>query len=194
MMEELGAGSFVTPTVRLVSQLAQGGMGTVWVAEHLVLETKVVVKLMTKELAANVDGAARFAREAAIAAAVKSPHVVQVLDSGVTEDGVAYIVMELLEGHDLGAHLTASGRMAPGEVAIIITQLAKALARAHRVHVVHRDLKPENVFLCDVEGGEAFVKLLDFGTAKDEGRAPFTTTAGRAPRRRGAAWWCGWPA
>jgi serine/threonine protein kinase len=179
MMEELGAGSFVTPTVRLVSQLAQGGMGTVWVAEHLVLETKVVVKLMTKELAANVDGAARFAREAAIAAAVKSPHVVQVFDSGVTEDGVAYIVMELLEGHDLGAHLTASGRMAPGEVAIIITQLAKALARAHRVHVVHRDLKPENVFLCDVEGGEAFVKLLDFGTAKDEGRAPFTTTAGQ---------------
>ena len=178
-MEELGPGSFVTPTVRLVSPLAQGGMGTVWIAEHLVLETNVVVKLMTKELAANVDGAARFAREAAIAAAVKSPHVVQVFDSGVTEDGVAYIVMELLEGHDLGAHLTANGRMAPAEVAIIVTQLAKALARSHRVQVIHRDLKPENVFLCDVEGGEAFVKLLDFGTAKDEGRAPFTTTAGQ---------------
>jgi serine/threonine protein kinase len=179
MMEELGPGSFVTPTVRLVSPLAQGGMGTVWIAEHLVLETKVVVKLMTKELASNVDGAARFAREAAIAAAVKSPHVVQVFDSGVTEDGVAYIVMELLEGHDLGAQLTANGRLAPAEVAIIVTQLSKALAKSHRVQVIHRDLKPENVFLCDVEGGEAFVKLLDFGTAKDEARAPFTTTAGQ---------------
>jgi serine/threonine protein kinase len=179
MMEELGTGSFVTPTVRLLTPLAEGGMGMVWIAEHLVLETKVCVKLMTKEVAANVGGAARFSREAAIAAAVKSPHVVQVFDSGVTREGVAYIVMELLEGHDLGAHLTANGRMAPAEVTILVTQLAKALAKAHRVQVVHRDLKPENVFLCDVEGGEAFVKLLDFGTAKDEARAQFTTTAGQ---------------
>jgi serine/threonine protein kinase len=179
MTKELEPGDYVTPSVRLLSPLATGGMGTVWIAEHLVLETKVVVKLMTSAIAGSEEGAARFAREAAIAAAVKSPHVVQVFDSGVTDTGVAYIVMELLEGHDLGADLTARGRMAPLEIATIITQLSKALAKAHRVGVVHRDLKPENIFMCEVEGGEPFVKLLDFGTAKAEQRAPFTTTAGQ---------------
>ncbi len=153
-------------------------MGTVWLAEHQGLETHVVVKLMTKEVAGNAVGAARFAREAAIASAVKSPHVVQVFDTGVTPDGIAFIVMELLEGHDLGAHLTARGRMTPHEVGTLVTQLAKALAKAHRVGVVHRDLKPENVFLCDVEGGDPFVKLLDFGTAKEEQHAPFATATG----------------
>lgn len=180
MVDELQPGAYVTPSVRLVRPLAQGGMGTVWLAEHLVLDTKVVVKLMAKELASSAEGAARFAREAAVAAAVKSPHVVQVFDSGVTESGVTYIVMELLEGHDLGAELTAKGRMAPHTVAVIVAQLAKALAKAHRVGVIHRDLKPDNVFLCDVEGGEPFVKLLDFGTAKDGGRAaPYATTLGQ---------------
>jgi serine/threonine-protein kinase len=180
MVDELQAGANVTPSVRLVRPLAQGGMGTVWIAEHLVLDTNVVVKLMAKELESSAEGAARFAREAAVAAAVKSPHVVQVFDSGVTKDGVAYIVMELLEGHDLGAEITAKGRMAPHTVAVVVAQLAKALAKAHRVGVVHRDLKPDNVFLCDVEGGEPFVKLLDFGTAKDEKRAaPYATTLGQ---------------
>jgi serine/threonine-protein kinase len=179
MAAELEAGAYVTPSVRLLHPLAQGGMGKVWVAEHLVLHTKVAVKLMSKEIEGVSTAAARFAKEAAIAAAVKSPHVVQVFDSGVTEEGVAFIVMELLEGHDLGAHLAARGRMAPAEVATVITQLGKALAKANRVGVVHRDLKPENVFLCDVEGGEPFVKLLDFGTAKDDTHAPSTTTAGQ---------------
>jgi serine/threonine-protein kinase len=154
-------------------------MGTVWIAEHLVLETHVVVKLMTKQVAGHPEGATRFAREAAIAAAVKSPHVVQVFDSGVTADGVAYIVMELLEGRDLGADLVTNGRMEPAEVAVVVAQLVKALATAHRVGVVHRDIKPENVFLCDVEPGEIFVKLLDFGTAKDEQRAPYATVTGQ---------------
>jgi eukaryotic-like serine/threonine-protein kinase len=179
MMKELDAGAYVTSSVRLLAPLARGGMGTVWVAEHLVLETHVVVKLMTRQVAGHAEAAARFAREAAIAAAVKCPHVVQVFDSGVSEDGVAYIVMELLEGRDLAADLAAHGRMAPEEVAIVLTQLARALAAAHRAGIVHRDLKPENVFLCDGEPGELFVKLLDFGTAKDDARAPFATVTGQ---------------
>lgn len=179
MTEELEPGANVTSSVRLVRPLAEGGMGKVWIAEHLVLDTRVVVKLMSKDLDGLAGAAARFAREAAVAAAVKSPHVVQVFDSGVTETGVAYIVMELLEGHDLGAHLASRGRLAPAEAVTVIAQLCKALAKAHRVGVVHRDIKPDNVFLCDVEGGEPFVKLLDFGTAKDEARAPFATTAGQ---------------
>ena len=178
-MKELEAGDYVTSSVRLLEPLAEGGMGTVWIAEHLVLETHVVVKVMTKRVARHAEAAARFAREAAIAAAVKSPNVVQVFDSGVTKDGVAFIVMELLEGHDLAADLAAYGRIAADEVAVIITQLVKALATAHRVGVVHRDVKPENVFLCDTEPGEFFVKLLDFGTAKDETRASVATMSGQ---------------
>ena len=179
MTEELTAGDHVTATVRLLRPLAQGGMGMVWIAEHLVLDTEVVVKLMAKQMEAAAGAAARFAREAAVAAAVKSPHVVQVFDSGVTESGVAFIVMELLDGHDLGAHLIANGRMAPEEVALVVGQLGKALAKAHRVGVIHRDLKPDNIFLCELDGGERFVKLLDFGAAKDDSRAPSSTTLGQ---------------
>ena len=77
-------------------------MGSVWIAEHATLHTQVVVKFMHGELARNADSLLRFSREAAAAANVKSPHVVQVLDHGVTPDGDAFIAMELLEGHDLG--------------------------------------------------------------------------------------------
>jgi len=141
-------------------------MGRVWVAEHLTLDTLVVVKFMAKEIADTADGAARFAREASVAAAVKSPHVVQMFDHGVTPDGDAYIVMEMLEGHDLAAHLSKHGPMSPGDVAALVAQVAKALGKAHQVGVIHRDIKPDNIFLCDADGGELFVKLLDFGIAK----------------------------
>jgi serine/threonine protein kinase len=141
-------------------------MGRVWIAEHLTLDTNVVVKFMATDIAATADGAARFAREASVAAAVKSPHVVQVFDHGVTPEGDAYIVMELLEGRDLAAHLSANGPMDPRDVAALVAQVAKALGKAHQVGVVHRDIKPDNIFLCDAEGGELFVKLLDFGIAK----------------------------
>jgi serine/threonine protein kinase len=141
-------------------------MGRVWIAEHLTLDTTVVVKFMATDIAATADGAARFAREASAAAAVKSPHVVQVFDHGVTPDGDAYIVMELLDGRDLAAHLKANGPMAPRDVAALFAQVAKALGKAHQVGVVHRDIKPDNIFLSDVEGGELFVKVLDFGIAK----------------------------
>ncbi len=143
-------------------------MGRVWIAEHLTLDTEVVVKFMAEDIADTVDGAARFAREASVAAAVKSPHVVQMFDHGVTPEGDAYIVMELLEGRDLSAHLSAHGPMAPTDVAALIAQVAKALGKAHQVGVIHRDIKPDNIFLCnaDSDGGELFVKLLDFGIAK----------------------------
>ena len=155
----------VTSTVRLERPLGEGGMGSVWVAEHLALKTTVVVKFMSKELAANADAVERFSREAA-AAQVKSPHVVHTLDHGVTSENVPYIVMELLDGHDLGAQLQLTPVLPPREVAGIISQAAKALARAHAVGIVHRDIKPDNIFLCDADGGDVFVKLLDFGIAK----------------------------
>jgi serine/threonine-protein kinase len=141
-------------------------MGAVWVAEHQSLRTQVVVKFMSGELLKSPEATARFSREAAAASQVKSPHVVQTFDHGVTPDGTPYIVMELLEGRDLEHHIRASGKMSPRETVAIVAQLARALSKAHERSIVHRDIKPSNVFLCDAGGGEMFVKLLDFGIAK----------------------------
>lgn len=186
---ELREGDFVTDAVRLVRPLAQGGMGRVWIAEHLGLHCQVVVKLMAQEMAAREDGAARFTREAAIAAAIKSPHVVQVFDHGVTRAGVPYIVMELLEGKDLSVVLEERGRLEPAEAAEVVVQVGKALAKAHKAGIVHRDIKPENIFICaaddgasddmdDMDGPGLHVKLLDFGTAKQTGGMHKATVPG----------------
>jgi serine/threonine protein kinase len=157
----------VTTSVKLVRPLGEGGMGSVWVADHLALRTQVVVKFIASGLKGNREAVERFSREAAAAAQVKSPHVVQTFDHGVTAEGVPYIVMELLEGRDLGVHLTEQGALAPTLVAEMVTQLARALDRAHERGIIHRDIKPDNVYLCDAGGnGEVFVKLLDFGIAK----------------------------
>ncbi|MBX3213256.1 MAG: serine/threonine protein kinase [Labilithrix sp.] len=174
--KQLQAGDLVTPAVRLVRPLAEGGMGRVWIAEHQGLHTQVVVKLMAPEMAERPDGAERFAREAAVCAAIKSPHVVQVFDHGVTDAGTPYIVMELLEGEDLGAHLVEQGRMDPLEVVAFVSQIGKALSKAHKASIVHRDIKPDNIFLCETEGGEVFAKLLDFGTARRETETSSRTT------------------
>jgi serine/threonine protein kinase len=170
----------VTSNVRLLRPLGEGGMGAVWLAEHLSLRTNVVVKFMAEDLAKSTEAKARFSREAAAASQVKSPHVVQMLDHGVLDDGAPYIVMELLEGRDLEQQLKASGHLEPREVVAIVAQLARALGRAHERAIVHRDIKPSNVFLCDAGGGELFVKLLDFGIAKGQeiGIAGSTTRTG----------------
>ena len=156
----------VTPNVRLTRPLNEGGMGTVWVAEHLALRTDVVVKFITGDLVKNPDALARFEREAAAASQVKSPHVVQTFDHGFTADGMPYIVMELLEGEELGDYLQRVNRMPAKQVVSLVTQLGRALDKAHAKGIVHRDIKPNNIFLTEGEGGDFFVKLLDFGIAK----------------------------
>ena len=103
----------VTSSVKLVRPLGEGGMGSVWVAYHEALRTEVVVKFIASDLKDSREATERFSREAAAASQVKSPHVVQTFDHGVSNDGVPYIVMELLEGRDLGAHLDVHGRCSP---------------------------------------------------------------------------------
>jgi serine/threonine-protein kinase len=141
-------------------------MGSVWLADHLTLQTQVVVKFMHAAVAGDSAGRERFTREAIAASRVKSPHVVQTFDHGVTSEGVPFIVMERLEGEDLGRRIQ-KGFMSPAEVASTLTQVCRALSRAHAAGIVHRDIKPENIFLCDVGSDEPFVKLLDFGIAKN---------------------------
>ena len=159
------SGELVTANIRLKLPIGEGGMGRVWLAEHLSLKTDVVVKFMSEDLAEDADAALRFSREAAAAAQVKSPHVVQMLDYGVTENGVPFIVMEYLEGEDL-SHRLEREPLAPHEAGDVVLQLGRALGKAHERGIVHRDVKPSNVFLCDAGDGRIFVKLLDFGIAK----------------------------
>ncbi len=142
-------------------------MGHVWVAEHRTLGTEVAVKFLGDDFMKNESIRGRFSREAAAAAQVKSSHAVKVYDHGVTESEVPFIVMELLEGVDLGTRIRTDHKLPPPFVAKIVTQLCKALQSAHDASVIHRDVKPDNIFLSN-EDGDVFVKLLDFGVAKSD--------------------------
>ena len=160
-------GAQVTPNVRLVRRLGEGGMGEVWVAEHTALGTEVAVKFLLGDYAQDPAARSRFSQEAAAASQVKSAHVVKVHDYGITDSDVPFIVMEMLEGTDLARRLELEKKIPPADMLEIVRQLCKALERAHERGVIHRDIKPENVFLTN-EGGDLFVKLLDFGIAKTE--------------------------
>jgi serine/threonine-protein kinase len=162
---KLAPGMQVSPNVRLIEQLGAGGMGAVWLAEHTGLKMRVVVKFMLGGLQASESARSRFEREAEAAAKVKSPHVVHMLDHGVTEHGVPFIAMEHLEGQDLGKELEKKGPLPPERVVAIITQVAKALTKVHGAGLLHRDIKPDNIFLVEGED-DVYVKLLDFGIAK----------------------------
>jgi serine/threonine-protein kinase len=165
---EMKAGSLVAGKYELVRELARGGMGSVWVAHHRQLDAEVAIKFMDTELAESAEARARFEREARAAAALRSPHVVQMLDYGVDE-GVPFIVMELLVGEDLRMRLKRQRRLRLDEAAPILTQACKALRIAADASIVHRDLKPANVFITRV-GDDEVVKILDFGVAKSTSR------------------------
>jgi eukaryotic-like serine/threonine-protein kinase len=158
-------GSMLTDTIRLCRAIGAGGMGSVWQADHLGLQIPVAVKFLKRSLAEHRGAVARFHREAAAAARIKSPHVVQVFDHGVAPCGTAFIVMELLEGETLDALLARRGTLSLNETAEIVRQVASVLSKAHELGVVHRDIKPENLFLVSGES-QPFVKVLDFGIAK----------------------------
>ena len=171
----LRPGMLVGANVRLVRLLGQGGMGSVWVADHETLHTQVAVKFMMSEMTGNAEALARFGREASAAAQIKSPHVVQIFDHGVCAEGMPYIVMELLEGEDLSQRVAREGALPPRAVGNIIAQVCKALGRAHALGIIHRDIKPENIFLSDADG-DLLAKVLDFGIAKQTQDTGFSMT------------------
>ncbi len=166
----------VTPHIRLERMLGEGGMGSVWVAEHQSLATMVAVKFISEAVADNPEIRHRFTREARASAKIKSPHVVQVFDTGLVDGRVPYIVMELLEGTDLGERITKLGPRPLPEVVSVIKQACKALSKAHDAGVVHRDIKPDNLFVCDPDG-DPHVKVLDFGVAKSDENTEFGMTS-----------------
>lgn len=139
-----------------------------WRALHLSLQAPVAVKMIDPGIAQVPDALARFHREAQAAAALRSPNVVQILDHGVDElTRAPFIVMELMEGESLADRLDRQGRLTAADTTRIVSQMARALTRAHAAGIVHRDLKPDNVFLVRNEDEEV-AKILDFGIAKSD--------------------------
>ncbi len=165
----VSAGHVLVGRYRLETQLGAGGMGTIWKAQHLVLNAPVAVKVIDRTAVPDEETLARFMREAQSAAALRSPHVVQILDYGI--DGkVPFMAMELLEGENLAQRIKRTKRLSPKDTARVLSHIGRAIGRAHEAGIVHRDLKPENVFLVRNEDEEV-AKVLDFGVAKIERQA-----------------------
>lgn len=158
------AGRILADRYRLIAPIGRGGMGVVWRAEHTRLGSEVAVKLLCDAVSDEPDAEARFLREARACAAIRGPHIVQVLDFGI-EEGTPYIAMELLQGESLRERLARERALSVQETVTVIGQVAKGIGRAHTRGIVHRDLSPGNIFLSDDEG-ERTVKVLDFGLAK----------------------------
>ena len=159
---ELRAGLAVTRHVRLVEPLGEGGMGSVWVADHVTLGTQVAVKFIA-EGPDRLDRVERFRREAALAAKIKNAHAVRIHDHGFLDDDTPYIVMEMLAGRTLRA-LLDERVLSPDDVAVMVAQVAEVLSEAHALGIVHRDIKPANLFVCRED--PLGIKVLDFGIAK----------------------------
>jgi len=154
----------VIGSYRVVSELGRGGMGLVMLAKHIHLNRSAAIKFLQRNLCDNAEAVQRFLVEARATAEIEHPGIVQIYDCGILPDGIAFIIMELLEGETLQASLNRRGLWPIAEVAATMIQIADGLAAAHRIGIVHRDLKPDNIFLLARDPGR--VKLVDFGIAK----------------------------
>ena len=170
----------------LLTRLGKGGMGEVWRARHRMLARDAAVKLIQPEMLSRDSGAnaevmrRRFEQEAKATASLRSPHTVELYDFGVTEDGVFYYVMELLDGIDLETLVKRFGPQPPARVVHILRQVSRSLADAHSHGMVHRDIKPTNIFLCRLGNEYDFAKVLDFGLVKMTGGGDIMMTAAGA--------------
>lgn len=159
-------GDILAGKYRIERVLGHGGMGVVVAARHLELDERVAIKFLLPSTLGLPKVVARFTREARAAVKIKSEHVARVIDVGKLENGAPYIVMEYLEGEDLGAWVQTRGRL-PTELAVLfVLQACEAVAAAHAIGIVHRDLKPSNLFVIRLADGTLSVKVLDFGISK----------------------------
>jgi len=145
--------------------IKRGGMGSVYLGKHVLMEKTVAIKVLRPSLALDDDVVRRFSREAKAASRISHPHAVSVTDFGESENGVVFLVMEYLDGHTLKDAIKNEGPMNLDRAVEIVRQVAGALDAAHGQGVVHRDLKSDNIMLSETNGGE-WAKVLDFGIAK----------------------------
>lgn len=167
-------GQVLSARYRIVSLLGEGGMGAVYLAEHVHMRKRLALKVLHPEMVEREEVVARFEREAMAAAHIDHPNVAQATDFGRTDDGAFFLVLEYIEGRSLRAVLQQEGALDAARAVNIARQIASALVRAHDIGIVHRDLKPENIMLAPRGAGprpggapvDDFVKVLDFGIAK----------------------------
>jgi eukaryotic-like serine/threonine-protein kinase len=182
--EEPATGDFTGRVIdnryRVLAKIGEGGMGTVYAAEHVEIGKGVAIKILHPRYSTEQELVERFRREARAASRIGHPNIIDVMDFGTTDDGCAYFIMELLDGIDLADVLTHERRLDPERSCQIAIQICRALDAAHAAGVIHRDLKPENIFLVARDGKADFVKVLDFGVARSVGRSRRLTNPGVA--------------
>lgn len=159
-------GRVIQDRYKIEKRLGQGGMGAVYLAQHVLIQKKVAIKCLHAGLATNADVVRRFHNEALAATAIGHPNIVDVTDMGRFEDGTFFMALEYLSGRDWQDDLDKGGAQPMGRVVHIGLQICDALGAAADKGIVHRDLKPENIFLIERHGDPDFVKVLDFGISK----------------------------
>jgi len=162
-------GGVIDGKFHIIEKLGEGGMGAVYLGEHVKMGRKSAIKVLTKSLAQDTEAIARFNREAANAARITHPNVCAIYDFGETQDGLIYLAMEFIEGESLTDLLRREGPLGPYRAATLISQAGDALQAAHHLGIVHRDLKPDNIMIAQGRTGEDVVKVVDFGIAKAMG-------------------------
>ncbi len=172
-------GTVLADRYQILERIAEGGMGTVYVAEHITIHRRLAIKVLSPDLGNSPDIAQRFLREAQAASMIQHEHIVDIIDFGYTEQGQAFLAMELLEGEDLATTLDRERRLPWPRLRRMVLQMCRALNAAHEKGVVHRDMKPANCFRIKRGGNADFIKLLDFGIAKVMTEA--TTFRGKQP-------------
>ncbi len=161
-----GPGDLLVGKYRIERMIGRGGMGIVFSADYEMLGQRVAIKLLLADIAGVPEAVARFENEARAAAQIQSEHVARVTELGTLESGVPFMVMEYLEGDDLGQVLEKRGPLAPIDAVDHALQALEAIGQAHARGIVHRDLKPANLFLAKRTDGSSIVKVLDFGISK----------------------------
>lgn len=159
-------GSIVADRYHILKKLGEGGMGRVYLAEHVKMGRKSALKVLHPGMVKDLDAITRFNREAANASRISHPNVAAIYDFGETSDGLVYLAMEFVDGESLASVIEKNGPLPPKRAAEIVRQTADALAVAHEVGLVHRDLKPDNILLVPTREGGDLVKVVDFGIAK----------------------------
>ena len=159
------SGRVLSGRYRLMELIGRGGMGAVYRAHHILMDKPVAVKVLRAELASDTEAVARFHREARSASRLDHESIIRVTDFGQTDDGLLFLVMELLDGENLG-QVIKRGALSWRRAATIARDIAMGLGHAHEQGVIHRDLKPENVVILRRGKGRQLVKVLDFGLAK----------------------------
>ena len=162
-------GQVVADRYHVLQKLGEGGMGQVYLAEHVKMGRRSAIKVMNPSMVHDPDAVARFNREAANASRITHPNVCAIYDFGETPDGTIYLAMEFIEGEPLTDVLAREGALPVHRAGHIVLQVADALQAAHDLGIVHRDLKPENIMISRGRDGSALVKVVDCGIAKAVG-------------------------